>query len=94
MLQNHGVDERAKCRLGKTAKDYAPEMSQRYWDDWQLIGRNGYEYLGHNGYGWGGPMRKVSLALITCGPTCAVHMHGEIQLRANSLIMYGQISHI
>ena len=51
MLQNHGVDERAKCRLGKTAKDYAPEMSQRYWDDWQLIGRNGYEYLGHNGYG-------------------------------------------
>ena len=50
-LKTHGVDERAKCRLGKTAEDYAPEMFQRDCDE-QDDEVDYYEtdYYGHNGY--------------------------------------------
>ena len=51
MLQDHGVDEGARCQDGKTAEGHAPEMFQRYWDDQELIDYSETDYYGHNGYG-------------------------------------------
>ena len=48
-LRDHSVDERAKCRRGKTAEDYAPEMFERDWDE--QVDHYETDYYGHNGYG-------------------------------------------
>ena len=47
-LRDHGVDERVKCREGKSAEDHAPEMF-RDIDNWDV---DYYEndYYGHDGY--------------------------------------------
>ena len=54
-LRDHSVDERAKCREGKTAKDYAPEMfcdccstGGDIWDE--EVDHYETDYYGHNGY--------------------------------------------
>jgi hypothetical protein len=54
-LRDHSVDERGKCREGKTAKDYAPEMfcdccstGGDIWDE--EVDHYETDYYGHYGY--------------------------------------------
>ena len=53
-LKAHGVDERAKCRLGKTAEDYFPEQCAGACCSMLQCDEADYyetDYYGHNGYG-------------------------------------------